>query len=126
EPYRQKLSYIYTRIENTLRRNRNLASALRLTEEHTLISIRPGLPIVAEITGSDAGVANVYRAGATPCEDWRLVRDSLRADNAVYAARAVDRLMRQVAVFGLHLATLDLRQHRARHTAALSENTRLL
>src|SRR2546422_7494554 len=37
EPYRQKLSYIYARIENTLRRNRDLASALRLTEEHTLI-----------------------------------------------------------------------------------------
>src|SRR5262249_42908951 len=45
EPCRQKLSYIYARIENTLRRNRNLASALRLTEQHMLISIRPGLPI---------------------------------------------------------------------------------
>jgi phosphoenolpyruvate carboxylase len=126
EPYRQKLSYIYTRIENTLRRNRDLASALRLTEEHTLISIRPGLPIVAALTGSDADVANVYRDGASLWEDLRLVRDSLRADKAVYAARAVDRLMRQVAVFGLNLATLDLRQHSERHTAALSEITRAL
>jgi phosphoenolpyruvate carboxylase len=126
EPYRQKLSYIYTRIENTLRRNRDLASALRLTEEHRLISIRPGLPIVAALTGSDADVANVYRDGASLWEDLRLVRDSLRADKAVYAARAVDRLMRQVAVFGLHLATLDLRQHSERHTAALSEITRSL
>jgi phosphoenolpyruvate carboxylase len=126
EPYRQKLSYIYTRIENTLRRNRDLASALRLTEEHTLISIRPGLPIVAALTGSGADVANVYRDGASLWEDLRLVRDSLRADKAVYAAGAVDRLMRQVAVFGLHLATLDLRQHSERHTAALSEITRSL
>src|SRR5215813_5130467 len=126
EPYRQKLSYIYTRIENTLRRNRDLASALRLTEEHTLISIRPGLPIVAALTGSGADVANVYRDGASLWEDLRLVRDSLRADKAVYAARAVDRLMRQVAVFGLHLATLDLRQHSERHTAALSEITRAI
>src|SRR5262252_8351039 len=126
EPYRQKLSYIYARIENTLRRNRDLASALRLTEEHTLISIRPGLPIVAALTGSDADVANVYRDGASLREDLRLVRDCLRADKAVYAARAVDRLMRQVAVFGLHLATLDLRQHSERHTAALSEITRAL
>src|SRR5215475_7618533 len=126
EPYRQKLSYIYTRIENTLRRNRDLASALRLTEEHTLISIRPGLPIVAALTGSDADVANVYRDGASLWQDLRLVRDSLRADKAVYAARAVDHLMRQVAVFGLHLATLDLRQHSERHTAALSEITRSL
>jgi phosphoenolpyruvate carboxylase len=126
EPNRQKLSYIYTRIENTLRRNRNLASALRLTEEHTLISIRPGLPIVAALTGSDADSANVYRDGASLWEDLRLVRDSLRADKAVYAARAVDHLMRQVGVFGLHLATLDLRQHSERHTAALSEITRSL
>src|SRR5262247_3950325 len=37
EPYRQKLSYIYARIENTLRRNRDMASALRLTEQHRLI-----------------------------------------------------------------------------------------
>src|SRR5215510_126359 len=126
EPYRQKLSYIYARIENTLRRNRDLASALRLTEEHTLISIRPGLPIVSALTGSDADVANVYRDGASLWEDLRLVRDSLRADKAVYAASAVDHLMRQVAVFGLHLATLDLRQHSERHTAALSEITRSL
>src|SRR5262245_29263008 len=126
EPYRQKLSYIYARIENTLRRNRDLAPALRLTEEHTLISVRPGLPVVAALTRSDADVANVYREGASLWEDLRLVRDSLRADKAVYAARAVERLMRQVAVFGLHLATLDLRQHSERHMTALSEITRAL
>ncbi|HEU0183802.1 MAG TPA: phosphoenolpyruvate carboxylase [Blastocatellia bacterium] len=126
EPYRQKLSYIYARIENTLRRNRDLASALRLTEEHSLISIRPGLPVVAALTRSDADVVNVYRGGASLWEDLRLVRDSLRAGKAVYAARAVDRLMRQVTVFDLHLATLDLRQHSDRHAAALSEITRAL
>ncbi|MBO0860378.1 MAG: phosphoenolpyruvate carboxylase [Chloracidobacterium sp.] len=126
EPYRRKLSYIYARIENTLRRNRDLAAALRLTEEHKLISIRPGLPVVAALTRSDADVANVYRDGASLWEDLRLVRDSLRAGKAVYAAAAVDRLMRQVAVFDLHLATLDLRQHSERHAAALSEITRAL
>jgi phosphoenolpyruvate carboxylase len=126
EPYRQKLSYIYTRLENTLRRNRDLASALRLTEQRALISVRPGLPVVAALTRSDADVVNVYRDGASLWEDLRLVRDSLRAGKAVYAAREVDRLMRQVGVFDLHLATLDLRQHSERHTAALSEITRAL
>ncbi|MGH9940670.1 MAG: phosphoenolpyruvate carboxylase, partial [Blastocatellia bacterium] len=126
EPYRQKLSYIYARIENTLRRNRDLASALRLTEEGALISIRPGLPIITALTRSETDIANVYRDGAALREDLRLVRDSLRAGEAVYAARAVDRLMRQVAVFDLHLATLDLRQHSERHTAALAEITRAL
>src|SRR5215831_11494214 len=126
EPYRQNLSYIYARIENTLRRNRDLASAPRLTEQHTLISIRPGLPIIAALTGSDTDQVSVYRDGAELWEDLRLVRDSLREGKAAYAARAVDRLMRQVAVFDLHLATLDLRQHSERHTAALSEITRAL
>jgi len=126
EPYRQKLSYIYARIENTLRRNRDLASAPRLTEQHTLISVRPGLPIIAALTGSDTDQVSVYRDGAELWEDLRLVRDSLREGKAAYAARAVDRLMRQVAVFDLHLATLDLRQHSERHTAALSEITRAL
>src|SRR5262249_35430443 len=126
EPYRQKLSYIYARIENTLRRNRDLASALRLNEQHTLISIRPGLPIIAALTGSDTDQVSVYHDGAELWEDLRLVRDSLREGKAAYAARAVDRLMRQVAVFDLHLATLDLRQHSERHTAALSEITRSL
>ena len=126
EPYRQKLSYIYTRIENTLRRNRDMASALRLTEQHRLISIYPGLPIIAALTRSDTDVANVYHDGAELWEDLRLVRDSLRAGKAIHAARAVDRLMRQVAVFDLHMATLDLRQHSERHTAALAEITRSL
>src|SRR5262245_22968891 len=126
EPYRQKLSYIYARIQNTLLRNRDLASALRLTERHSLISIRPGLPIIAALTGADTDQANVYRDGAELREDLRLVRDGLRAGKAVYAARAVDRLMRQVAVFDLHLAKLDLRQHSERHTAALSEISRAL
>src|SRR5215475_3580473 len=77
-PYRQKLSYIYARIENTLRRNDDLDAALRLTEEHTLISIRPGLPVIAALSSSDADVVNVYRDGASLWEDLRLVRDSLR------------------------------------------------
>src|SRR5262249_47881418 len=126
EPYRQKLSYIYARIENTLRRNRDLASALRLIEEHTLVSIRPGLPIVAALTRSDADIANVYRDGASLREDLRLVRDSLRADKAVFAANALDRLMRQAAGLRLHLATLRLRAARARHTTSLPEITRAL
>ncbi|MGE0128457.1 MAG: phosphoenolpyruvate carboxylase [Blastocatellales bacterium] len=126
EPYRQKLAYIYARIENTLRRNRDLTSALRLTEQHMLISIRPGLPIIAALTGSDTDIANVYRDGSALWEDLRLVRDSLRAGKAVHAARSIDRLMRQVATFDLHLATLDLRQHSERHAAALSEITRSL
>lgn len=121
EPYRQKLSFIYRRLERTLRRNRDLASALRIEAADQLISIRPALPIIATITGSVDHEKTVYRRGRELWEDLRLVRDSLKQGGADYAARLVDRLMRQVATFDLHLATLDLRQHSARHTAALAE-----
>ncbi|MEO8445437.1 MAG: phosphoenolpyruvate carboxylase, partial [Gammaproteobacteria bacterium] len=114
EPYRQKLSFIYRRLEHTLQRNTALAAALQAGEPTELISIRPALPPVKD----------GYVSGAGLWEDLRLVRDSLRADDARFAADSVDRLMRQVAAFGLHLAALDLRQHSARHTAALAEITR--
>ncbi len=126
EPYRQKLSFIYARLENTLQRNQALAGALRVTSPEALISIRPGLPIIAQLTGETDEHAQVYQTGQELYDELRLVRDSLRAGNSVYAANGVERLMRQVATFELHLATLDLRQHSARHTAALVEITRRL
>jgi phosphoenolpyruvate carboxylase len=121
EPYRQKLSFIYRRLENTIQRNRDLKGALRIETANQLISIRPALPIIAALTRSAKPVESDYQTAAELWEDLRLVRDSLQADKARLAARAVDRLMRQVAVFGLHLASLDLRQHSQRHTAALTE-----
>ncbi|HWQ31366.1 MAG TPA: phosphoenolpyruvate carboxylase [Blastocatellia bacterium] len=124
EPYRQKLSYVYVRLENTVRRNQHLAAALRIEAPDALISTRPGLPIIASLTGADEDITNVYRSGSELYADLRLVRDSLRADAASSAAHIVDRLMRQVAAFDLHLAKLDLRQHSERHTAALAEITR--
>ena len=124
EPYRQKLSFVYRRLENTIQRNRNLKGALRIETENQLISIRPALPIIAALTKSAQPGEGEYRTADELWEDLRLIRDSLRADQASLAARAVDRLMRQVVVFGLHLAALDLRQHSQRHTSALTEITR--
>ena len=123
EPYRQKFSFIFRRLENTEKRNQDLASALRIETPNQLISIRPALPIIAALTKSDTMTASVYRIGAELWEDLRIVRDSLCAGKAELAARGVDRLMRQVATFDLHLATLDLRQHSERHRAALTEIT---
>jgi phosphoenolpyruvate carboxylase len=127
EPYRQVLSFIYTRLENTLQRNQALTTALRVTSpaagEESLISIRPGLPIIARLQGTTEPT-QVYRTGQELYEDLRLVRDSLRAGQAAYAALGIERLMRQVATFDLHLATLDLRQHSERHTEAFDEITR--
>ena len=123
EPYRQKLSFVYRRLDNTLQRNRDLAGALRIETPNQLISIRPALPIIAALTKSAKPAEGIYKNAAELWEDLRLVRDSLQSDNANLAARQVDRLMRQVAVFGLHLAALDLRQHSQRHLSALTEIT---
>ena len=125
EPYRQKLSYIYERLENTQRRNRELVRALEIEAVDHLISLRPGLPIIRALRSNgarDAVHANqVYCDGLELWKDLQLVRDSLRDGGADLASRDVDRLMQQVATFGLHLAALDLRQHSERHTAALDE-----
>jgi phosphoenolpyruvate carboxylase len=54
--------------------------------------------------------------------DLQLLRDSLRSVGAaVIADGRVRDLQVQAEVFGFHLVTLDLRQHAARHTAALTE-----
>ena len=123
EPYRQKLSFVYRRLENTLKRNADLDGALRIEKADQLISIRPALPIIAAIRAAAAPAEGEYRDAGDLREDLRLVRDSLRSDKASLAARLVDRLIQQVDVFGLHLASLDLRQHSERHTAALNEIT---
>ncbi|MFN0085366.1 MAG: phosphoenolpyruvate carboxylase [Blastocatellia bacterium] len=126
EPYRRKLSFIHARLRNTLERNEDLASALRIEKPKQLISIRPALPIIEALGGSLSAGKICYRTGRQLWDDLRIVRDSLRETKSNHAAREVDRLMRQVAVFDLHLATLDIRQHSARHTAALDEITRAL
>jgi len=54
--------------------------------------------------------------------DLQLLRESLRSVGAaVIADGRVRNLQVQAEVFGFHLATLDLRQHAGRHTAALAE-----
>lgn len=125
EPYRRKLSFVYERLSNALRRNETLARALASIEPGALTTLRPGLPTAAALAGVDLGAPS-YRRGRELWEDLRLVRDSLRANAAHENARLVDRVMRQVAAFDLHLATLDLRQHSDRHTAALDELTRAI
>jgi phosphoenolpyruvate carboxylase len=124
EPYRQKLSFIHARLINNRTRNRELESALSIETPNDLISIRQAMPIIAALKRSESEGKSFYRRGDELWNDLKLVRDGLRQTGADFAARDVDRLMRQVAAFDLHLATLDIRQHSRRHTAALAEITR--
>ncbi|UTF52373.1 phosphoenolpyruvate carboxylase [Natronosalvus rutilus] len=55
-------------------------------------------------------------------EDLEIIADSLRENSGETVVEAhVDPLRRQVATFGLSLASLDLRDHRQNHTDAIDE-----
>jgi phosphoenolpyruvate carboxylase len=62
-----------------------------------------------------------HRAGEL-LNELLVMERSLHANaGAAVADGALHNLIRQVEVFGLHVATLDIRQHSERHTSALAE-----
>ncbi len=95
EPYRLKCAFIHARLQ---------ATRLRLTG-HGLGDGEPG-----------------YSGGGELLADLRLIHDSL-ADNrgGLIADGMVTRLMRRVAAFGFGLATMDIREHAAKHHELLGE-----
>ncbi len=97
EPYRQKLILIFRRLRAARARNE-----------------RPWQEAPPD--------PRAYANAAEFLADLRLIEESLRAHKGERLARGRLRdLIRTVEVFGFHLATLDLRQHSARHRAALAE-----
>ncbi len=63
-----------------------------------------------------------YRSSQELLEDLRLLRDSLAEKKGLRLARTlIDPLVREVRTFGLHLHTLDIRQHARQLTQTLSE-----
>ncbi len=95
EPYRLKCAYIHQRLINTRHR---IGEGAR----HV-----PG----RDYAGPDELMAEL-----------RILQDSLRANAGdLLADGVVMRLMRNVAIFGFHVATMDIREHAARHHEALSQ-----
>ena len=93
EPYRLKCRFIEARLENTRRR------------------------LVGGEGVADAG----YTGPEGLVADLDLMRRSLEANGgALIAAGSLTRLVRRAAAFGFGLATLDLRDHAARHHEALA------
>jgi phosphoenolpyruvate carboxylase len=71
---------------------------------------------------SDGASLPPYHTAEELLEDLKLLRDSLAENKSIRLARAfIDPLVREVRTFGLHLQTLDFRQHARFHTHALEE-----
>ncbi len=95
EPYRQKLGYVHQRLQNTRRR---LAERSR------------------HVPGED------YARAAELAADLLVMRGSLAAHHGeLIAAGMLGRLLRRVAAFGFHLATMDVREHAAKHHDVLGQ-----
>jgi phosphoenolpyruvate carboxylase len=95
EPYRLKCSYIHARLLNTNQR------------------LRHGLP---HVPGQD------YAHPHQVLEELDLMIDSLiEARGQLIAHGAVARMRRAVETFGFQMATLDIREHAAKHREAIAE-----
>lgn len=91
EPYRIKLSYMVEKIQNTG----------TLTSKNSKIQ---------------------YNAPEEFIADLKVIDRSLRGHYAEYASNTyVKKLIRQVELFGFHLAQLDIRQHSKEHENAMTE-----
>ncbi len=83
-----------------------------------------------ETTGQDAlampAALAAYCSAQELLDDLDLLRTSLAQNKGLRLARAlVDPLVREVRTFGLHLHTLDIRQHARLHTQASTETAPL-
>lgn len=97
EPYRQKLIMMFRRLEATRDENRQAWGERKLNPR-------------------------AYRTIEDFLSDLHLIRTSLMANKGERMARGqVTTLIRQVEIFGFHLATLDIRQHSGRHRSAMAE-----
>jgi phosphoenolpyruvate carboxylase len=98
QPYRQKMALVYRKLGATLE-----------------ASTRPWRADYRPRPGAYSSAADLVR-------DLDLVQASLRAHHGERLAEGRLGLLREQAeTFGFHLASLDLRQHAERHTAALAE-----
>ncbi len=103
EPYRRKCAHIRER----------LARSIAFAEAHQPAFCRDA-PL--------APAAGRYHRRAELLADLAVIDRSLRAHGGVVVAEGALRdLLREVEVFGLHLATLDIRQHSERHARAVAE-----
>ncbi|HVT48487.1 MAG TPA: phosphoenolpyruvate carboxylase [Vicinamibacterales bacterium] len=110
EPYRALLRDVHRRLDAT-----------RLWIEQQL-TLRPDQPVW---TAADPVPPGVYLRVDALADPLRLCHRSLvETGNAIIASGRLADVLRRVAVFGLTLVRLDIRQDAARHTAAIDAVTK--
>ena len=73
---------------------------------------------VKQVGKTDLG----YKSAEELLEDLYVVKTSLRMHHpAAHELKTIQKLIRQVQLFGFHLATLDIRNHSGEHEAAITE-----
>jgi phosphoenolpyruvate carboxylase len=102
EPYRLKLAYILSRLENTRDRNNKLSEATNLQRQ---------MP--------ESQPSNFYRSGAEFLAELKLIERNLSETGL--SCRELENLICQVEIYGFTLAHLDMRQESSRHCDALNE-----
>lgn len=107
EPYRRKLFFVYRKLEVALR-GAGAGAAAEL-----LLGTGDPLPPL----GDDRGYADAGEFLA----DLDQIASSLRSAHGEVLARThLDPLRRQAALFGFHLAPMDIRDHSGRHATAIA------
>jgi phosphoenolpyruvate carboxylase len=102
EPYRRKILLI--------------AHRLRVTMNHTK-ALKPVWP-----SPHDTNMTHIYTDASQLLADFAVVVDSLNQNNGQDVANgALHDLIRQIEVFGMSFASLDIRQHSERHATAIAE-----
>lgn len=109
EPYRLKLAYIRQRLENTLERNSQLHSTNWKISEHA-----------ASVPQFNWNCLSFYRSPAEFLAELKLIEHSLISSTKLNC-KAMRDLVRQVEVYGFHLAHLDIRQESGQHSDAIAE-----
>jgi phosphoenolpyruvate carboxylase len=112
EYYRRFVLCLKARIQRTLEQTGHTAAAALPAMPYTLSR---GQEILAQALPAYCSVQDFL-------DDLETLRASLAAHNGLRIARTlIDPLILQVRTFGLHLHTLDIRQHARVHAAALQE-----
>ena len=129
EELRRRLSHAnrFLRLPATLAEQATAREPLRARCKAIAARLQTTLDYLATLqprwTGAETTApATAYTSRQQLLTDLTLLEETLRASGAEAAANgAVKDLIRLVDVFGVHMLTLDIRQHSAKHGAALEE-----